>query len=113
MTIEPNYIKKIEKENKQLKEELLQSDYVKASVFSDREEYKQQIIELNQRIKNLVSENTNLQNELFTDQLQTDELEYKLLELKDEIINLKTKLYDANVKEQRLLKILNETDDYT
>ena len=34
-------------------------------------------------------------------------------QLKDEIINLKTKLYDATVKEQRLLKILNETDDYT
>lgn len=34
-------------------------------------------------------------------------------QLKDEIINLKTKLYDAAVKEQRLLKILNETDDYT
>lgn len=34
-------------------------------------------------------------------------------QLKQQIIELKTKLYDANVKEQRLLKILNETDDYT
>lgn len=34
-------------------------------------------------------------------------------QLKDEIINLKTKLYDASVKEARLLKILNETSDYT
>ena len=33
--------------------------------------------------------------------------------LKQEIIELKTKLYDATVKEQRLLKILNETSDYT
>lgn len=45
-------------------------------------------------------------------------IEYnKLLEenikLRDEIIKLKTKLFDANVKEQRLLKILNETSDYT
>lgn len=35
------------------------------------------------------------------------------IKLKDENIELKTKLYDAAVKEQRLLKILNETDDYT
>lgn len=61
----------LEEDITQLKEELNQSDYVKASIFSDREEYKQQIIEL------------------------------------------KTKLFDANVKEQRLLKILNETSDYT
>lgn len=35
------------------------------------------------------------------------------IKLKSEIIKLKTKLFDANVKEQRLLKILNETSDYT
>lgn len=34
-------------------------------------------------------------------------------QLKQQIIELKTKLFDANVKEQRLLKILNETSDYT
>lgn len=43
-------------------------------------------------------------------------IEYnKLLEenivLKEQIVELKTKLYDATVKEQRLLKILKETSD--
>ena len=40
-------------------------------------------------------------------------LEKQNAQLKEEIIELKTKLYDATVKEQRLLKILNETSDYT
>ena len=44
-------IKTLERENEKLKEELLQSDYVKASVFSDREEYKNRIIELTKENK--------------------------------------------------------------
>lgn len=67
--------------------------------------------QLKKRINKLVSENVKLQNDLFTDQLQTDELEYKLLQRQEEITELKTKLYDATVKEQRLLKILKETSD--
>ena len=55
-------------------------------------------IKLNQRIKDLVSENTKLQNDLFTDQLQTDESEHQIEKLQNEIIELKTKLYDAHVK---------------
>ena len=83
INIEIEYVERIENENEQLK----------------------------QRINKLVSENVKLQNNLFTDQLQTDELEYKLLQRQEEITELKTKLYDATVKEQRLLKILNETCD--
>lgn len=74
---------------------------------------KQQNTQLKQRIKDLVSENTKLQNDLFTDQLQTDESEHKIVELTNEIINLKTEIVDHRVKEYRLTKILNETSDYT
>lgn len=45
--------KDLEKENKKLKEELRQRDYVKASVFSDREEYKKQIVKLHEELKTM------------------------------------------------------------
>lgn len=45
--------KDLKKENKKLKEELRQSDYVKASVFSDREEYKKQIVKLHEELKTM------------------------------------------------------------
>lgn len=103
----------LEKENEQLKD----------SKYNYIELYKQQLgknnllqeenTQLNQRIKELVSENTKLQNDLFTDQLQTDESEHQIEKLKNENINLKTQIVDHRVKEYRLLKILNETSDYT
>lgn len=52
--------KDLEKENKKLKEELLQSDYVKASVFSDREEYKKQIVKLHEELKDMKLQNEEL-----------------------------------------------------
>lgn len=67
--------------------------------------------ELKQRISKLVSENTTLQNDLFSEQLLQDETDDYIDKLKTEIIELKTKLYDSTVKEQRLLKILKETSD--
>lgn len=56
-------------------------------------------------IKKLQQRNYNLvvENEFHKEEIS---------KLKQEIVNLKTKLYDASVKEQRLLKILNETSDY-
>lgn len=57
-------------QREQLKEELKKSDHVKATLFEDRQKYKNEIIELSE------------------------------------------KLYDAKIREKRLLKILNETDDY-
>lgn len=47
-------------ENEQLKEELLQSDYVKASVFSDREEYKKQIVKLQEELETTEQKNVGL-----------------------------------------------------
>lgn len=85
--IEPEYVTRIEDENEQLKEELLQSDYVKASVFSDREEYKK-------RISKLVSENTTLQNDLFSEQLLQDETEDYINRLKQELFDLYLKHYN-------------------
>lgn len=43
----------LKQENEQLKEELLQSDYVKASVLEDREEYKKQIVKLHEELKTM------------------------------------------------------------
>lgn len=91
-------------------------------------------IKLKERISNIVSENVELQNALFTEQLNEDETKNYINRLKKEnyelqntlikqqmvnfdkdkqITDLKTKLLDSSVKEQRLLKILNETSDYT
>lgn len=42
---------------------------------------------------------------------QIENLEEENIVLKEQITELKTKLYDATVKEQRLLKILKETSD--
>lgn len=67
--------------------------------------------ELKERIKGLVHFNCNLQNALQTQDMNEQEAEYKLLQRQEEITELKTKLYDATVKERRLLKILNETSD--
>lgn len=53
-------IKTLEQENEQLKEELLQSDYVKASVFSDREEYKKQIVKLQEELETTEQKNVGL-----------------------------------------------------
>lgn len=57
-----NYLefKALEHENEQLKEELLQSDYVKASVFSDREEYKKQIVKLQEELETTEQKNVGL-----------------------------------------------------
>lgn len=54
-------------ENEKLKEELLQSDYVKASVLGDREEYKNRIIELTKENKAL-----RLQSDTYFDEWQSD-----------------------------------------
>lgn len=91
-------------------------------------------IKLKERISKLVSENVELQNALFTEQLNQDETDNYIDRLKQEnyelqntlikqqminydkdkqITDLKTKLLESSVKEQRLLKILNETSDYT
>lgn len=123
--IESNNI--LYKDNEQLEEKLNYADFVKASLFNDIEEYKKQITKL-------VSENTRLQNDLFTEQLNEDEaddyiesLKNELFnahllqqqqkqeneQLKDEIINLKTEIVDHRIKAYRLTKILNETSDYT
>ena len=84
-------VSRLEENNEKLKEELLQSDYVKASIFSDREEYKKQIIKLKEELKTmeqhiskLVSENTKLQNELFSEQLIQDEADDKIKKLERE-----------------------------
>lgn len=62
-------IKTLERENEKLKEELLQSDYVKASVLSDREEYKNRIIELTKENKAL-----RLQSDTYFEQWQNEKL---------------------------------------
>ena len=54
-------------ENEKLKEELFQSDYVKASVLEDREEYKNRIIELTKENKAL-----RLQSDTYFDEWQSD-----------------------------------------
>lgn len=90
--------------------------------------------QLKQQIEGLTSENFELQNDLFTEQLNEDEaddyiesLKNELFkahllqqqqkqeneQLKDEIINLKTEIVDHRIKAYRLTKILNETSDYT
>ncbi len=66
---------------------------------------------LKQRISKLVSENTTLQNDLFSEQLLQDETNDYIDKLKNEIINLKTEIVDHRIKEYRLLKILKETSD--
>lgn len=72
------------------------------------------------KYKELLDENTQLKEDLIFSEAMEDywkihssELNEDIEQLKNEIIDLKTKLYDAHVKEQRLLKILNETSDYT
>lgn len=60
-------INELKQENEKLKEELLQSDYVKASVLSDREEYKNRIIELTKENKAL-----RLQADTYFDEWQSD-----------------------------------------
>lgn len=77
----------LEKENKQLKEKLEHSDFVKASLFDDREDYKQ-------RISKLVSENVELQNELFSEDLIQYETEDYINKLKNELFNLYLKHYN-------------------
>lgn len=54
----------LEKENKQLKEKIDYSDYVKASIFNDREEYKNKIVELKRENKKLDEEKSKLSDEL-------------------------------------------------
>lgn len=70
----------LEKENKQLKEKLKYADFVKATLFNDKEEYKEQI-------SKLVSDNTKLQNDLFTKQLNEDESDDYIERLKNELFN--------------------------
>lgn len=64
--IEPEYVKRIEDENKKLK----------------------------QRKSKLVSENTKLQNDLFSEQLIQDETEEYINRLKQELFNLYLKHYN-------------------
>lgn len=59
--------KDLKQENEKLKEELLQSDYVKASVLEDREEYKNRIIELTKENKAL-----RLQADTYFDEWQSE-----------------------------------------
>ena len=113
MTIEPNYIKKLEKQNEKL-QNLLHVEQMNGN-------------ESDYLISNLKEENQKLKQDLLRAEAMEDywkihssELEEDITQLKeelyycsDEITELKTKLYDVTVKEQRLLKILNETDDYT
>lgn len=75
---------------------------------------------LKQQIEGLTSENFELQNDLFTEQLNEDEADDYIEKLKskidyqnNEIINLKTEIVDHRIKAYRLTKILNETSDYT
>lgn len=69
---------------KELEEELKQCEYVKASVFSDREEYKNKIIKLTE-------ENKNLESDL-------GYLEAEYLQLQEAYINL-DKHYDKLFKD--------------
>lgn len=113
MTVEPNYIKKLERENAQLKDskynyiELYKQQLGKNNLLQEENE------KLKQRIKGFVSENTKLQNLLYVEQMNQDEADYKIAQLKNEIVELKQQLYYLHVMKTRLLKILNETSDYT
>lgn len=112
MTYLSDKIDVLKKENAQLKEELFNKNKIISKRLVESEilnENKQ----LKKRISKLVYENTKLQNDLFTDQLETDESEHKISQLKTEIVDLKTEIVDHRVKEYRLTKILNETSDYT
>lgn len=60
---------RLERENEKLKEELLQCDYVKASVLGDREEYKNRIVELTKENKAL-----RLQSDTYFEQWQNEKL---------------------------------------
>lgn len=71
----------LQKENKQLKDELKEANS-DVGIFIEEEK------ELKQRIKNLVSENTKLQNDLFTEQLIQDEQDDYIDKLKLELFEL-------------------------
>lgn len=100
----------LQKENEKLKESKEHFENMYNKTYDIFRQYKQENEQLKKRIKDFVSENTRLQNALYTDQLQTDEADDKIEQLKNEIINLKTEIVDHRIKEYRLMKILNETD---
>lgn len=110
INIEIEYIKRIERENEELKNDLLRAeameDYwnINSSELEEKVDNLRQdlqkrcnrCIELNdenkklkQRIKNFVTENTKLQNDLFSEQLTQDETEDYINKLKKEIVHLK------------------------
>lgn len=88
-------IEKLEKENKELKEEL--NTYTPNEVYKIVKENKQ----LKQRISKLVSENTTLQNDLFTEQLNEDETD-------DYIDKLKNELFNAYLLQQQQERLISE-----
>lgn len=116
-------------ENEQLKEELKSKNRIisKRLVESENEQLKQKKKEvykwayslekeckqLKQKKSELVHENCKLQNLLYVEQMNEDEADYLISNLKKEIVELKKEIVDHRVKEYRLTKILNETSDLT
>lgn len=101
INIEIQYVKRIEDENAQLKkqnETLEQDKEAIYSIWKKAMNRENNLIidnkELKQRISKLVSENTKLQNDLFSEQLIQDETEEYINTLKQELFNLYLKHYN-------------------
>lgn len=105
-----NYIDRLKQENQKLKNE---RKWWINEYKNLKQEYKQlkndltiDIDEKNNEIIQLKSQRDNWEKEYYEVVEENDRQD-------EYITQLKTKLLDSSVKEQRLLKILNETDDYT
>lgn len=113
MTVEPNYIKNLERENEELKKDLLRAeameDYWKihsSELIEENAKLKDSKYNYIELYKQQLGKNNLLQQE---NQKLKEELYYS----SNKIIELQMQLYDAQVFKNRLTKILNETSDYT